>query len=56
MPLSNWFWIFMVIYIGLAIWRDYAPDRPWYRWGIAIFVQIILFAIVGWAIFQGPVK
>lgn len=56
MPLSNWFWILMLFYVAFGVWRDYTPERPWYRWGAAHLIQTLLLCILGWAVFQGPIR
>jgi hypothetical protein len=56
MPLSNWFWIFYVLYVLFGFWRNYDAAQPWYRWGGAHVFNLVLLFLLGWAVFQGPVK
>ena len=55
MPLSNWFWLFYVLYVIFGFWHGYDAARPWYRWGGAHLFNLVLLGILGWRVFSGPV-
>lgn len=55
MPLASWFWVGLLLYVFFAGWRDYNPERPWYRWGIAHVILLGLLVLLGYGVFHGPV-
>jgi hypothetical protein len=57
MTLAVLFWVLMIIWLVLGIWRDYTPGQPYPmpRLAGSLFLFVLL-AILGWAQFGGPVK
>jgi hypothetical protein len=57
MSLSVWFWLFYVLSIVFAIWREYEPGKAyaWYRGSWYVFVYILL-GLLGWKVFGSPIQ
>ena len=57
MTLSTWFWLFYVLSIVFAVWREYDPGKPyvWYRGSWYLFFYILL-GLLGWKAFGSPVQ
>ena len=57
MALNVWFWIIMLLWLLLSLWRDYVPGQPYPFWrGGGTLLAFILFAILGWKVFGSPVQ
>ncbi len=55
MTLSVWFWLFYVLSIVFAVWREYAPGPyPWYK-GTWYLVFYIMLGLLGWKVFGSPI-
>jgi hypothetical protein len=57
MTLAVLFWVLMIIWLVFGFWSRYVPGQPYTvkEWGGNI-LGFILFVILGWAVFGGPVK
>jgi hypothetical protein len=57
MTLAVLFWLLMIIWLVLGLWRDYVPGQPYPmpRLAGSLFLFVLL-AILGWAQFGGPVR
>lgn len=57
MTLSVWFWLFYVLSIVFAVWREYTPGAayPWYRGSWYLFIYVLL-GLLGWKVFGSPVQ
>jgi hypothetical protein len=55
MTLSTWFWLFYVLSIVFAVWREYAPGYVWYK-GTWYVIFYILIGLLGWKVFGSPVQ
>ena len=57
MALNVWFWIIMLLWLLLSLWRDYVPGQPYPFWrGGGTLLAFIMFAILGWKVFGSPVQ
>ncbi len=54
MTLAILFWILMIIWAVFGFWGENAPDNVFARRGRSVLI-FVLFAILGWAQFGGPV-
>lgn len=55
MDLQFWFWLIMAAWFFFGLWRNWGtPEAPYFVGGHIL--QFVLFAIVGWRLFGGPVK
>ncbi len=57
MTLSVWFWLFYVLSIFFAVWREYTPGTPyvWYKSSWYLFFYILI-GLLGWKVFGSPVQ
>jgi hypothetical protein len=57
MTLAILFWVLYIIALVFGLWSGYTPGQPYtFRsWGGSVLV-FVLFGILGWAVFGGPVK
>jgi len=55
MTLAVWFWVILVLSLILGAWNWYAPAPGIRAWGGGL-LQLVLFLIIGWAVFGSPVK
>lgn len=57
MPLSILFWVLMIVWLIFGFYSEYVPGQPYpiVRGGRHLII-FILFGILGWAQFGGPVK
>lgn len=56
LTLAFWFWLLMFAWLVVGIWWGTTAE-PQYRWHVSSWsiVLFLLFLIVGWKLFQGPV-
>jgi hypothetical protein len=57
MTLGLLFWILMIIWLVFDLWSGYVPNQPYpVRAFGRSFLVLILFIILGWAVFGPPVS
>ncbi len=50
-----WFWLIMVIWLLVGLWRDYEAGKPYPYWRASwYFWMFVLFVILGWHSFGNP--
>lgn len=55
MTLQIWFWLVMAVWLLFGIWRGHGKD-DFLPYVGGVFVEFILFIIIGWQVFGSPVK
>lgn len=57
MSLDAWYWLLLVLWIIAGFWRERISANPnWPAWGGWVFVQLVLFVLIGLRSFGSPVK
>jgi hypothetical protein len=57
MTLAVLFWVLMLFWLVFGFWREYVPGQPYpFSRGAGHLLTFVLFVILGWAVFGGPVK
>ena len=57
MTLSSWFWIIYVLGLLFGLYVEYVPGQVYpYRAGLRNFLFYVLIGLLGYAVFQGPLK
>lgn len=56
MTLAVLFWVLYIVALIFGVYTGYAPGQPYAfkMWGGSLLV-FVLFGILGWAVFGGPV-
>ena len=53
MGIVVWFWILMFCWVAFGVYRRYIKD---WIWGGGVLLVFLLFLILGWAQFGGPIQ
>ena len=57
MTLSSWFWIIYVLGLLFGLYVEYVPGQAYpYPRGLRNFLFCVLIGLLGYAVFQGPLK
>jgi hypothetical protein len=57
MTLAVLFWILMILWLVLGLWREYVPGQPYpFPRVVGNLFLFVLLVILGWQVFGGPVK
>lgn len=56
MTLGAWFWATLIFSILFGAWWFVQPTGPTWRPGVGAVVLVVLLGLLGWAVFQGPVR
>ena len=57
MTLSSWFWILYVLSLLFGFYVEYIPGQAYpYPRGVRHFLFYALIGLLGYAVFQGPLK
>jgi len=55
MTLDVWYWLLMAIWLFFGIWRNRA-NADYFGWGGGLFIEFVLFIVIGVRVFGSPVK